>query len=170
MARALLGARLVVRDGRREFRGIITETEAYLGLSDPFAHSFHGKPTARVASMYLDGGHAYVYLIYGMYFCLNIATRKAGVPEAVLIRACFDETGVVDPKKLSGPGKICRELGITRADDGLDVTQKKRLWIEKGIKGPAKSEIIASARVGLSDKHEAAHWPLRYRWLITKLP
>jgi DNA-3-methyladenine glycosylase len=88
VARELLGATLwrELPDGRR-MAGRVVETEAYLGLADAAAHSFHGRRTARVASMYLPAGHAYVYRIYGLHLCLNLVTGDETRPEAVLIRA-----------------------------------------------------------------------------------
>jgi DNA-3-methyladenine glycosylase len=88
VARELLGATLwrELPDGRR-LAGRVVETEAYLGLADAAAHSFHGRRTARVASMYLPAGHAYVYRIYGLHLCLNLVTGDETRPEAVLIRA-----------------------------------------------------------------------------------
>src|SRR4051812_30322018 len=87
LAKALLGQRLVrVLEGRR-LTGIIVETEAYLGISDMAAHTYSGRRTARVASMWLDGGHAYVYFTYGMHYCLNVVAGTAGDPVAVLLRA-----------------------------------------------------------------------------------
>src|SRR5450759_4135741 len=88
VARALLGCRLARRfpDGT-ERAVIVVETEAYLGIADRAAHTWNGRRTARVAPMWGPGGHAYVYLVYGMHFCLNVVTREAGVPEAVLLRA-----------------------------------------------------------------------------------
>lgn len=92
VARALLGCRLTRRlpDGT-ERSVILVETEAYLGVKDPAAHTWNGRRTPRVEPMWGPGGHAYVYFVYGMHFCLNVVTQRAGTPEAVLLRAGVPE-------------------------------------------------------------------------------
>lgn len=86
LAKALLGKLLVTDTGGKITAGIITETEAYMGKTDRACHAFGGRRTARNESMYLPGGHAYVYLIYGMYYCLNVVAAEEDIPEAVLVR------------------------------------------------------------------------------------
>src|SRR5512132_861450 len=110
-ARDLLGAWIARRWRGRWYGARIVETEAYLGPTDAAAHSWKGRRTARVEPMYRDGGHIYVFFIYGMYNCANIVTRSAGDPQAVLLRAA---EGPADcpPRLLSGPGKLCAGLGI----------------------------------------------------------
>lgn len=160
VARELLGQILVVKVGRRKKYARIVETEAYLGLNDPSAHSFGDRRTPRTASMYLEGGHSYVYFIYGMYFCLNASTQKEGQPEAVLIRAVeiFDEP---DARAGAGPGKLCRSLRINRGFDGLDLCDSKsRIWIGSA-KRVIKKDVVTSKRIGLSHE-KAKHWPLRF--------
>ncbi len=113
----LLGCTLVRQfdDGTR-MSGVITETEAYR-MDDPASHSFLGcRP--RCASMFLSGGHAYVYLIYGMYHCFNIVTGPEGTGEAVLIRAMHVPGA---PRQPNGPGKLCQLLAIDRRLDGIDL-------------------------------------------------
>ena len=112
----------------------IVETEAYLGVTDKAAHSFGGRRTPRTESMYLEGGHAYVFLIYGLHSCFNIVTGHKGIPEAVLIRAVQPIEGIqqmaanrkLDKFELgssdffkiaSGPGKLCQALQIDRSLD-----------------------------------------------------
>ena len=94
VARELLGQMLYRRlpDGRL-LSGRIVETEAYLGVGDRACHTYGGRRTARTDMMFADGGVAYVYLVYGMYYCLNAVTRRQGEPEAVLIRALAPEQG-----------------------------------------------------------------------------
>src|SRR4029453_12985651 len=87
VARGLVGAWLARRYRGRWFGARIVETEAYLGIGDRAAHSWGGRRTRRVEPMYADGGHLYVFLVYGMHRCANVVTRRAGVPEAVLLRA-----------------------------------------------------------------------------------
>jgi DNA-3-methyladenine glycosylase len=171
VAKSLLGKRLVsIRRGKR-VSGTIVETEAYLGESDPACHSFDGRRTGRNEAMYLEGGHAYVYLIYGMYNCFNVVTRRMEVPEAVLIRAVEPDKGEElmwkrRPKAkkrtdlTSGPGKLCQAMGITRRDDGLSL-QGERIFIEEGIRVP-RSQVESAPRVGVDYAGPAALWPLRF--------
>ena len=92
VARALLGCRLTRRFPDGTSRSVIlVETEAYLGIEDRAAHTWNGRRTPRVAPMWGPGGHAYVYFVYGMHFCLNVVTQREGVPEAVLLRAAVSE-------------------------------------------------------------------------------
>lgn len=92
VARALLGCRLTRRLPDGTTRSVIlVETEAYLGVKDRAAHTWNGRRTPRVAPMWGEGGHAYVYFVYGMHFCLNVVTGNEGVPEAVLLRAGIPE-------------------------------------------------------------------------------
>lgn len=170
VARELLGMRLCRRheDGHIS-SGIIVETEAYLGAEDRAAHSFGGRRTARTEAMYGDGGVAYVYLIYGMYCCLNAVTRTQGEPEAVLIRALQPEVDHPEwlekfprlrrEQWLSGPGRLCRALQIDKTQNGVSL-QSDMLWIEKGT--AALGEVLASPRIGVDYAGDAALWPLRF--------
>lgn len=164
VAKKILGKTLCRRlnDGT-VMKGKITEVEAYLGVEDPACHTFGGRQTQRVQSMYLDGGHSYVYFIYGMYYCLNVVTRTAEHPEAILIRAL--EVMGEDPKekqKANGPGKLCRHFQITKDDDGLRLWKKKsNLWIEDA-ESLKKTQILARPRIGVAYAREAAEWPLRF--------
>lgn len=170
VAKLLLGKILC----RREAEGHVTksrivETEAYLGLKDPAAHTFGDRRTQRTKAMYLDGGHAYIYMIYGMYFCLNVVTRTTEHPEAVLLRAVEPLDFVMPRKKPSktqlpanGPGKICRYLELTKNEDGLSLmTKKSVLWIENAEDLPSK-EIVTAKRIGVDYAGDAANWPLRF--------
>ena len=172
VARELLGMRLSRRlaDGR-VCTGTIVETEAYLGLTDKACHTFGGRRTARTEAMYGAGGRAYVYLIYGMYYCLNAVTKNPGEPEAVLIRAVQadvqDEAAWQEKyprlkaqQWLSGPGRLCRALAIDKTHDGLSL-QSDALWIAQGSDA-APADIVAAPRVGVDYAGEAAQWPLRF--------
>lgn len=160
LAQALLGQRLVrIWKGKR-LSGIIVETEAYLGAMDRAAHTFGGRNTARVKSMYLEGGHAYVYMVYGMHFCLNVVAKKAGEPEAVLIRALAPEENIEAPT--NGPGRLCKALHINKKLDGADFLGEE-LFIEK-TKSLKKSELGSGPRIGVDYAGEAVHWPLRFYW------
>jgi DNA-3-methyladenine glycosylase len=157
VARALLGKRLVRElDGQR-LDGLIVETEAYIGPQDSANHASKGR-TNRTEVMFGPAGHAYIYLIYGMYFMLNIVTEAAGFPAAVLIRAVEPQSGldIMRQNRLNtpgrnltnGPGKLCRALGIDQSLHNWDLTLGQELWLEAG--GPLPdSAIIAGPRVGI---------------------
>lgn len=137
LAQELLGKTLVRRfeDGR-EIRSRITETEAYMGADDLASHASKGK-TPRTELMFGSGGFVYVYLIYGMYWLLNIVTGTEGTPEAVLIRGL---------EHVSGPGRIGRLLELDKSFYGEDVGTSDRLWIEDS---ELEGEIITGPRVGV---------------------
>ena len=119
VARDLLGK--VIRHGPASAR--IVETEAYLGVGDAAAHSARG-PTPRTRVIFGPPGHAYVYLIYGMHYCLNIVAEPEGVAGCVLIRAVEPVGAVAGAALLSnGPGKLTRALGITLDHYGVDLTR-----------------------------------------------
>jgi DNA-3-methyladenine glycosylase len=163
VARELLGKRLVrVWRGKR-LSGVIVETEAYLGARDRAAHTFGGRRTERVRSMYLAGGHAYVYQIYGMHFCLNAVTKEEGEPQAVLIRALEPDAGMPAGTRTQGPGLLCAALRIDRRLDGQPL-QGPTIFIEHAGRGPGKEEVGTSARIGVNYAGAAAEWPLRFFW------
>ena len=120
VARDLLGKVLVRRARGRERRARIVEVEAYLGEKDAASHA-RGGPTPRASIMFGPPGFLYVYLVYGMHHCMNFVTETHGVAGAVLIRAAAPLDGD-DPADLRGPGKLCKGLGVTLADKGLDLT------------------------------------------------
>jgi DNA-3-methyladenine glycosylase len=123
VAQELLGKTLVFGNTK----GIITETEAYRGLDDEASHAFKG-PTQRSHIMFGPAGYSYVYLIYGMYHCLNIVTEEEGQASAVLIR------GLLLPEiHLNGPGKLCRHLGITKQHHGLHLISHDSIYVAEGI-------------------------------------
>ena len=123
VARDLIGKLLVRKIGPTIYRAQITETEAYFGPNDLASHASKGL-TPRTKPMFGPAGYSYVYLIYGMYHCLNVVTEKAGYPAAVLIR------GVMLEKHHDGPGKLCRELKIDKKLNEIDMTTNKELWFE----------------------------------------
>ncbi|CAN5664208.1 DNA-3-methyladenine glycosylase [soil metagenome] len=179
VARELIGKVLVHRREGVITSGLITETEAYLGIKDSAAHTYQGRRTDRVASMYLDGGHSYVYFIYGIHFCFNVVTQDESKPEAVLIRALEPLRGVAvmrarrklragrpDRDLCSGPGKLCLAMGIDRSCNGLRLNGAE-LWIEENQTG-SKVRITAGPRVGVDYATEPKHrpardWPLRFQ-------
>ena len=170
VARELLGKTLYHRKDAITTSGIIIETEAYLGIHDPACHTFGGRSTPRVQSMYRAGGCSYVYFIYGIHFCFNVVTQSEGEPEAVLIRALLPLEGievmkqrrglVVEKNLCSGPGKLCQALAIDSSCDGLDL-QGPQLYIQETIL-PSKIKIQSGPRIGIASVGEAKHWPLRF--------
>jgi DNA-3-methyladenine glycosylase len=159
VARALIGAWLVRRWRGRSFGARIVETEAYLGPGDRAAHSWGGRRTPRVEPMYADGGHLYVFLVYGLHHCANVVTRREGVPEAVLLRAAEGPAGA-PPRLLAGPGKLCAALGITARDSGRDLLSGGAIRI---LRGPGRRRRLGvSARIGIDYAEDAKDWPLRF--------
>ena len=129
VARDLLGRVLCRRSAPGTvLRGRIVEVEAYDGTLDRASHAYRGA-TARNRVMFGRGGSAYVYLIYGMYHCVNVVTGDVGFPAAVLIRAV--ELSHRPAAAASGPGKLCREMGIERMIDGCSLAGRE-LWLEQG--------------------------------------
>ena len=159
VARELIGARLVrILDGVK-LVGLITETEGYVGEEDLGCHAKAGR-TQRTLPMYGPPGHAYVYFTYGHHWMLNAVTEKEGFPAAVLIRAIQPIEGVEmmlerrEGRDTFGPGKLCQAMGITKTENGVDLTEANQsLWIEAGIFVPNKSVTIGP-RVGLNKTPE----------------
>lgn len=169
VARDLLGAVLVraLPEGLAAVR--LTEVEAYLGQDDPASHTFRGRRTARNASMWGEGGRLYVYFTYGMHHCANVVTRRAGEPEAVLLRAgvVVAGHGAVRARRggredLVGPAKLCQGLAIDRRLDGVTLTPDVGLWLARDRRAAANVEVAALPRVGVAYAGEAAAWPLRF--------
>lgn len=212
LAKELLGKILVHHTKLGVVRGIITEVESYMGEEDKGAHTYGGRRTERTKPMYHIGGTSYVYLIYGMYNCMNIAAMTEGIPQAVLIRSVVpadeeaerrmlalrlqsedmrkgrkavlsgnaDEkeagTGKPCPEEIQGrgakaqklrkhladgPGKVCIAMGITRADNDVDMAESDTFYVTEGIQVPA-SEIKAGKRIGIDYAEEAADYLWRF--------
>lgn len=152
VARDLLGKFLVSQQGDQIIAAPIIETEAYAGFDDKACHGSKNK-TERNKVMFNSGGFAYVYIIYGIHHCLNLVTEHEDFPSAVLIRA-------LDYPNANGPGKLCREFGITKqTHNGLDLTADV-LWVED--RGGRLSEILSSPRIGVDYAGECAAWPWRF--------
>jgi DNA-3-methyladenine glycosylase len=158
VARDLLGAWVAHRWRGRWYGGRIVETEAYVGPADRAAHSWNGRRTPRVEPMYADGGHLYVFLVYGMHACANVVTRREGIAEAVLLRAAEGPHGA-PLRLLSGPGKLCAGLGITTADSGRDLLEGPIRILRGRTRRP---RIGVSTRIGVDYAGEAKDWPLRF--------
>lgn len=138
VSRELLGKYLCRRLESGELLALrLTETEAYIGRCDKACHAYGGRRTARTEPLFLPPGHAYIYLIYGMYHCLNLVTEPEGEPAAVLLRAGEAVLGRDSIRRfrfgdapwntyrrknfLNGPGKLCEGLSLTRAQNGMDL-------------------------------------------------
>lgn len=179
VARELLGKYLVrVVDGApRACR--ITETEAYIGRMDKACHAYGYKRTSRTETLFAPPGTAYIYLIYGMYHCLNFVTEPEGEPCAVLIRGgeavegteliarsrygvgTADMTAGQRKNFLNGPGKLCKGLELTRAQNGLDLTGGTLFVWDNGETPPA---FHTGRRIGIDYAGEAAEFPWRF-WI-----
>jgi len=172
IARNLLGCVLWRRLGDELLAARIVETEAYLGANDRASHARGGLRSARNRSMYFAGGHAYVYFTYGMHFCMNVVTAEEGIAEAVLLRAGEPILGLETIRRnrpkakrytdlLSGPGKLCMGLAISREDDGLSL-DGKALFITARDSAIHEDQIEVTPRIGIDNSGEAAAWPLRF--------
>ncbi len=159
VARGLVGAWIARRWRGRWYGARIVETEAYLGAEDRAAHSWAGRRTPRVEPMYADGGHLYVFLVYGMHHCANVVTRREGMPEAVLLRAAEGPAGT-PPRLMAGPGKLCAALGITTADSGLDLVRSADIRIL--LPRSRHRRIGVSPRIGIDYAGAARAWQLRF--------
>ena len=174
VARQLLGCRLVVReaDGARA-SGTIVEAEAYMGPEDKAAHSYGNRRTARTETMFGQGGTAYVYFIYGMYYQFNVVTNRRDVPHAILLRALEPVEGIERMRErrpvkrerdlTSGPGKLCQALGLDRSFNGEDLLGE-RVWIESSERRLAPGRIASGARIGIDYAEEYKEKPWRF-WI-----
>ena len=192
-ARKLLGKLLVrqlpsapdgLPDTPRLLAGRITETEAYVGRCDKACHAYQYRKTARTAPLFLGPGHAYIYLIYGMYHCLNLVTEPEGEPAAVLIRGLEAVAGTDTMRRLrygecpytaarergllNGPGKICQAFALTRAENGLDLTGDTLYVCDSPadiglpVPPPRREQIRATPRIGIDYAEEARDFPWRF--------
>jgi DNA-3-methyladenine glycosylase len=178
IASELLGKYLFTHFNGMLTGGIITETEAYAGITDKASHAYGDKRTKRTEIMYYKGGTAYVYLCYGIHSLFNIVTNAENIPHAVLIRGIFPTLGEeiilkrVNKKKLStevtnGPGKVSKALGIHFSHSGLSLSGDK-IWLEdKGIK-IAKNEIKITKRIGIDYAGDDVKLP--YRFILKSIP
>lgn len=178
VAKDLLGKYLVHKVDGEELIGKIVEVEAYMGPEDKAAHSYGGRRTERNEVMYGEPGYAYVYFIYGMYFCMNVVAEKVGMPQAVLIRGlepvsdigkmcelrygqnCTELTKSKLKNLTNGPGKLCKAFGITREQNGEDLCGDK-LYIYVG-ENEEKFNIVESKRINIDYAEEAKDYLWRF--------
>ncbi len=169
VAREMLGMVLECHTQEGITSGIIVETEAYLGEHDAACHAAAGR-TARTEPLYGKPGTAYVYFIYGMYWCFNAVTRAVDEPSAVLVRAVEPLRGVElmrrrrptarrDTDLTNGPGKLCLALGIEKSMNTLPL-QRPPLLVKRGTRF-TDAEVAVTPRIGIT---KAADWPLR--WIV----
>ena len=188
VARALLGKYLVRRLEGETLVCRITETEGYVGRCDKACHAYGRRRTARTDILYGEPGRAYIYFIYGMYHCLNVVTEPAGEAAAVLIRAVEPVLGgdticrlrfgkppealTAYQRKnfLNGPGKLCKGLALTTAENGLDLTGDTLFVCDApadlGLPcpPPQKERLRVGPRIGVDYAEEARDFPWRF-WL-----
>jgi len=176
VARELLGKLIVRREDRKQLLGRIVEVEAYLGAGDLAAHAAAGN-TARNSVLWGPPGHAYVYFIYGVHYCLNISCLPAGEAGCILIRALepvsgiremaeargladLDLTSARELRKLtSGPGKLCEALGITRPRDNDKDMVSPESDLQVMSDGFRIADVAVTQRIGIT---KSAELPLRY--------
>lgn len=184
VAKDLLGKYLIRKIGRKKLIGKIIETEAYIGPKDKASHTYRGKKTKRNQAEFLAGGHIYIYLVYGMYWQLNITTAAKNQPECVLIRAVepiIEELKTQIPnlkttaqnlktfKKLketaNGPGKVCRYLKLDKSFYGEDLTKSKRIWLEDRGEKIKSNQIKRTARIGID--YAGPYWSkIKWRFVL----
>jgi len=170
VARDLLGLLLVHETDDGITKGKIVEVEAYMGTMDTAAHSYKNTRSSRTEVQYGEGGYAYVYLIYGMHYCMNIVTDIKDKPEVVLLRALEPIEGIELMKKrrntdklynlCSGPGKLCSAMEINKSIYGMDLCGTQ-LYLETP-EIQESIEIVASKRINIDYAGEAKDYLWRY--------
>jgi len=185
VAKALLGKVIVRKYRNKKILGKIVETEAYIGPKDKASHAYLGKKTERNKAEFFIGGHIYIYLVYGMYWQLNISTSKEEKPECVLIRAAEpliekNNLSLKEMKNLSnGPGKVCRYFKLDESFYGEDLTKSKRIYLDdplaRKINGKivyskiADSKIKRTSRIGID--YAGPYWSkIKWRFYIKDNP
>lgn len=174
LAQKLIGKVLVHETPLGVVRGMITETEAYMGVEDKGSHTYKGKRTKRTEPMFHIGGTSYVYLIYGMYSCVNITAGDVDVPMAVLIRRVepYDEESrkimeslrgmeKADRHLADGPGKLCIAMHISKDDNDIDLVTDDKFYLTEGVI-VKKEQIMPGKRIGIDYAQEAADYLWRY--------
>ncbi|MEP6886752.1 MAG: DNA-3-methyladenine glycosylase [Nitrospirales bacterium] len=160
VARSLMGKYLMRQTEQGVMAGLIVEVEAYVGQEDRACHASRSR-TQRTDVLFGAPGIAYVYLIYGMYHCLNVVTEREGFPAAVLIRA-VEHRG--SPSALiDGPGRVCRSFQIDRTLNRSDLTLGERLWLEDRGERITDADVITAPRIGVDYAGEWAARPWRFR-------
>lgn len=172
LARDLLGKILTTHFDGKETSGRIVETEAYLGETDRASHAFGGRRTMRTETMYLPGGHAYVYLCYGIHHLFNIVTHQQDVPHAILIRALDPMNGIpfmmerrkktkLDNTLTRGPGSLSKALGIDVLHSARPLQYPDLFISDDGFRYD-ENIIQTSPRIGVDYAGEDAKLPYRF--------
>ncbi|OIP22294.1 3-methyladenine DNA glycosylase [bacterium CG_4_10_14_0_2_um_filter_33_32] len=164
VAQELLGKFVIRKIDQKKIVSQIVETEAYMGFDDLASHASKGK-TERTKIMFDKPGIAYIYMIYGMYYCFNIVTEKKDFPAAVLIRAIKpinNENIDYADIKTDGPGKLCRFLEINKDFNGEDLITFSNLWIEDRGTIVSKNNIDTAKRIGVDYAKHCANYPWRF--------
>ena len=173
LAKELLGKIMVHETEDGPIRAVITETEAYMGAMDKGSHAYGNRRTDRTETMFHLGGTSYVYLIYGMYYCMNVVANEVDIPEAVLIRKVepADEESrqrmlsrrkVKNERNLSdGPGKLCIAMDITKAQNDVDMVTSGEFYLTEGIEVNSE-EIKCGKRINIDYAEEAADFLWRF--------
>ena len=174
IAKDLLGKFLVSKIDGIVTSGMIVETEAYRGPDDRACHAYNNRRTPRTEVMYKAGGHAYIYICYGMHHLMNIVTGPQEHAHAVLIRALQPADGIeemalrrkmveTDYRLTKGPGALSVAMGLTSQLSGISLhATKTNIWVEDRDVNFTPAEICKSKRIGVEGAGEAAHWPWRY--------
>lgn len=172
VTRDIMGKELVRVSEEGRVSGTIIEAEAYGGIGDPASHTYGGRRTPRNEPMWGAPGHAYVYMIYGLYHCLNIVCGEEGDPQAVLLRSVRPTSGLelmarrrgTAPGERSvhglcnGPAKLCIAFAVGRDLNGADACGEA-LYL---VQGASPENIVTAPRVGVDYAGEAAEWPWRF--------
>ena len=179
IARELIGKLLLTRFEGKQTSGIITETEAYEGVTDSASHAFSGRRTLRTEIMYRIGGTAYVYLCYGIHSLFNIVTNQENIPHAILVRGIIpvdgkqymlERTGKnnISNDFSNGPGKVSKVLGIHYSHTGFDLTKHHKrkndqgIWLEDIGLSVNPEKIKITARIGVDYAGKDASLPYRF--------
>ena len=178
VAREMLGKYIIHLDNGLKLSGRIVETESYTGPEDKASHSYNWRKTRRNRVEYLVGGHIYIYMVYGMYWQLNITTGRENMPQCVLIRAIEPVDGIeqmAGRRKIkavasgipnvtssllnltNGPGKLCQAFGFDKSHYGIDITKSPRVWLEDRGERIAGNELVRAKRIGIDYAGEWAH-------------
>ncbi|MGG5463254.1 DNA-3-methyladenine glycosylase [Clostridium sp. B9] len=179
VARELLGKVLVRKIDGITLKGRIVETEAYIGAIDKACHAYGGKKTNRTETLYAEPGTAYVYSIYGMYYCLNLISEEKDVAAGVLIRGIEPLEGLEEMSKLrykkslnelsnyekknfsNRPSKLCMALGIDKRDNCINTISSKELYVEEDT-NLNEIEIVEAKRIGIDYAEEAKEFLWRF--------
>jgi DNA-3-methyladenine glycosylase len=157
VSKELIGKNIAIKTQSGNYQGIVSETEAYFG-NDPASHAFCGL-TKRNAPMFESGGITYVYIIYGIYNCLNFVCEKENYPAAVLIRGIHIFEGC-DIINLDGPGKVCKFLGIDRSDNYKSLTDGSFISL---YDNNHTAKLKTTPRIGITKNKDAP-----YRFVLDK--